>query len=327
MTGLVSRCCARLRIVSLQATHAAQSEGMKVQSTPRAAPLTPGETAPLLTPGASSSHGATAAPAVELPLRTSSSGLMQGIDSMLSGVPKRATVEAIGTTGIAVDLRGGPAFRGQVISALQKLRTAPTGQAVLNQVASIHQMYPEKRVVITPATGPTATLGTWHHPKSAAPGQNFLDTVVAKPTQDAFMPFVAGPGVDTAVVLFNPKNGRDYANDPHHGQPAPQLSHVELGHELIHASRYLHGAAYAIPMGDSTADRNTPAAEEELRTTGVGPWRNEPISENALRRDLGLPERQSYVGNRGTRLREPLEKNSPQTDARLAALGAKLKQD
>jgi hypothetical protein len=252
---------------------------------------------------------------------------MQGLDSLMSGVPRRASVVRTEAPGIGVDSRGGEVFRRQVLSALQKLRAAPTGRAVLDQVASIHAMYPEKGVVITPTSGPTATLGTWREPASAFPLKNFMATAVARPTGDAFMPFAAGPGVDTAVVLFNPGQGRDYAHDPDMGTRTPDLAHVDLGHELVHANRFLHGAAYSVPMGDSTVDRNTPAAEEELRTTGVGPWRDEPISENAMRRELGLAERLSYVGNRGTRLREPLEKNSPQTEARLTALGTKSKQD
>jgi len=56
--------------------------------------------------------------------------------------------------------------------------------------------------------------------------------------------------------------------------------HIVLAHELIHCLHNLTG---------NNADK-----DEEIRTTGIGKYADEAMSENALRREFGLPERQSY---------------------------------
>lgn len=262
---------------------------------------------------------------VDVSLRTSRSNMWQRLDSSLSGLPTKARVERTAVPGVYVDHAGSDAFKQSTHGALRRLASLPTGNTLLKQVSSMHAMHPEKRVVILPTDKETVTAATWHAPKNVLPGFNHLETAVARPTQDGFMPWVAGPGVDTAVIRYNHQVGRDYASDPHKGKVDPALAFVDLGHEMIHANRLLHGGQYDVPIGDSLTDSNNPAAEEELRTTGAGPWRNEPISENTMRRELGLAERGSYGGNPGTRLRPPPEQNSPHTDGRLRELQAETR--
>jgi hypothetical protein len=259
--------------------------------------------------------------------KTSSLAMLQQAVTSETGVEPEAWVEPSGWPGIGLNQESSPEFRAQVRHSLQQLQETPTGRAVLRQIEAIHAMYPDKQVVIQPTAGPTATQAAWREPAHALVAWNFAESAVAQVTGDPFMPYVAGRGVDTAVVRFNPEQGRDYASDADVGRADARLAFVDLGHELIHASHFLHGASYGTPLGDSRRDRNSAAAEEELRTTGAGPWRDEPVSDNGIRRDLGLAQRLGHGGNRGERLREPPERNSPQTERKLAELGAKLKQD
>jgi hypothetical protein len=233
------------------------------------------------------------------------------------GVQPQAWAVPSASPGIGINRDSSPAFRDKVDQSLQRLQEIPAGQAVLKQIESITAMYPEKQVVIQPTTGPMVTIPAWEEPKHRLQSWNFADTAVASVTGDAFMPYVAGKGVDTAVVMFHAEKGYDYAADPDHGRQDPSHAFLGLGHELAHASHMLHGAHYGTPVSSSTRDRNSAAAEEELRTTGAGPWKDEPVSENAMRRDLGLAERRSYCGNPGRHLRQPPERNSPETAQKL----------
>ena len=90
-------------------------------------------------------------------------------------------------------------------------------------------------------------------------------------------------------VLYNP----DTATLPEAQGPdgAPCLpSHVILGHELIHAyhlmtGKLLHGQ-YELTEGT--------ANHEEAQTIGVGPYAGDELTENALRREVGLAERTKH---------------------------------
>jgi hypothetical protein len=95
-------------------------------------------------------------------------------------------------------------------------------------------------------------------------------------------------------------NGSDWDNPP---------TAVTLGHELTHASHLTHGDGENIGAGgpvpnDSSSGLAVGRAEEERRTVGLGPdpdhgmnsdYTGEPYSENSIRRDLGEPERTSYL--------------------------------
>jgi hypothetical protein len=145
-------------------------------------------------------------------------------------------------------------------------------------------MDPRKRVVIVKAKD------------SEAVGLASADTV-AKPTGDPFMPYVAGAGQAQVTVRFNPAEGYRYQNGSHEDLPAPDRSFVTLGHELIHASRLLNGATFREARGPSHCDWDTGAAEEELRTVGVGKHADEYPSENAIRREHDTaPERPGGQG-------------------------------
>ncbi|MDH5547430.1 MAG: type III secretion system effector protein [Gammaproteobacteria bacterium] len=71
--------------------------------------------------------------------------------------------------------------------------------------------------------------------------------------------------------------------------------YVALGHELIHCMHFMSGDTnrYKLKNGfDSAGD--TYEKHEEARTVGLGIYRNTRISENAIRREAGIPERLYY---------------------------------
>jgi hypothetical protein len=61
---------------------------------------------------------------------------------------------------------------------------------------------------------------------------------------------------------------------------------ISLAHELIHAFHNISGNAYPERVDD--------VKREELYTTGVGPYKNTRISENAIRKEHGFPLRPHY---------------------------------
>jgi hypothetical protein len=80
-------------------------------------------------------------------------------------------------------------------------------------------------------------------------------------------------------VRFNPDKYYIYnGQDPWNYRPAE----IGLAHELIHA---LH---------DVTQTMGNTRMNEENRTVGLGPYANDPITENAVRGDYGIPLRPTY---------------------------------
>jgi len=66
---------------------------------------------------------------------------------------------------------------------------------------------------------------------------------------------------------------------------------IALAHELIHALHHLSGTSYAEVV-------DAPGGEvrrEEMWTTGLGPYANTRLSENAIRAQAGLPLRTHYT--------------------------------
>ncbi|WP_201279930.1 M91 family zinc metallopeptidase [Pseudomonas fragariae (ex Marin et al. 2024)] len=216
-------------------------------------------------------------------------------------------------TGIYIETTGNPNrsdYYKETTSALDELNRGHAGRTVIRNIEAACEMDPEKRVVISKTDqGSEANMpGHW--------------TGCARPTRDPFVPFVAGRG-ESVAVRYNSRFGRRFDNQSVNGQPDPSLAYVFLGHELIHASRTLQGTQYRVSRGRPDVDEDSGAAEEELRTVGIGQYEDEYPSENAIRREHGLAPRTSYSGNTGTNLREPPERNSQYTEARLRSLNAR----
>jgi uncharacterized Zn-binding protein involved in type VI secretion len=84
----------------------------------------------------------------------------------------------------------------------------------------------------------------------------------------------SGKGSDS-TVKFNP----DF-------KPGGLPNEDVLGHELIHAN---HNA-----YGERETGKTGGVKDEELKTVGLPPFPEKGLTENSLRKDLGLPKRTSY---------------------------------
>jgi hypothetical protein len=87
-----------------------------------------------------------------------------------------------------------------------------------------------------------------------------------------------------AVVRYDP----DRAYEAVGGILTP--AYIALAHELIHA---LHGLSGDLLEEYSWETQG--ALREEARTVGIGPYCQQRISENAIRKERGLPLRQYYA--------------------------------
>lgn len=228
---------------------------------------------------------------------------------------RSSQVEASGYQGVYLDQNASNDFKKSTRKSLGRLARTPAGSTALQHLASINEMNPRKKVLITPDSSPPR--GSHALPGWIRPGNSFSElqkTLYARPTGDHFMPMVASEGCDVGVVTYNTEHGERFSDTTSaYGAHDPSLSYVYLGHELIHASRKLHGE-----------ELNDPARlHEELRTTGVGPWVSEYPSENAIRREHGLAARPSYSGETGDGIAWHVG-NSEYTDSRLHSLGASV---
>jgi hypothetical protein len=99
--------------------------------------------------------------------------------------------------------------------------------------------------------------------------------------------FFAGKGSKTVIYIH-----LNETSDAMYTRLAGCLtpSWIALAHELIHAWHHLGGNQYAEEINVS----GTGIKREELWTTGIGPYANTRISENALRQEAGLPLRAHY---------------------------------
>ena len=75
----------------------------------------------------------------------------------------------------------------------------------------------------------------------------------------------------------------------------------ELGfyHELVHAYHFDRGDSAISDgrVGSVCAEVPTDIMESELQAVGLGEWATEPVSENAIRAQLGAPLRPTYGGS------------------------------
>lgn len=79
-------------------------------------------------------------------------------------------------------------------------------------------------------------------------------------------------------IIFTPEYDMYDASEPWMVPP----KEIYLAHELVHVHHMLRG--------DNYSDNIT----EEYKTVGLFPWDNEKFSENAIRRDYGVPLRPKY---------------------------------
>lgn len=92
-------------------------------------------------------------------------------------------------------------------------------------------------------------------------------------------------------VLYDPSYGSGYTKSVGITTPA----YVALAHELIHALHVISGDVIkSYSWKNGTANSSCGAILEEARTVGCGAYQRIYISENAIRREHGLPLRKYY---------------------------------
>ena len=206
-------------------------------------------------------------------------------------------------TGIAITVdRTQPMFVAIVNETLKSLNSLQTGRALLAAIAQTVPVdnrgfkilidrvsIPYKQAMDTTGRPELTNAGNYKFRTSG--GRSF-----ATPAQQALgvgsaAAEIPGDGVSAIVgwcqnqCSYTPRTGPN-AGKMHLVPPA-----VTLGHELIHAFHSLKGV---LKSGRSIEIYGKLTSEEEAATVGLDKYRDEPYTENKLRKDTRLPERLSY---------------------------------
>lgn len=165
-----------------------------------------------------------------------------------------------GTSNIKVE--GDEDFKKKTYEALDRLSQTPTGLALLQELEKSGKPVTIKQT--PPGKGNTENADKWN--------DGLYDRDNGKP----------GPGTGS-TVLFNPDRDKLNGEDWHERDPA-----IGLGHELIHSYHDANGTTDGRPDVEYTdADGNKQSAPGyELQTVGLGEYKDEPFTENALREDF-----------------------------------------
>jgi uncharacterized Zn-binding protein involved in type VI secretion len=186
-------------------------------------------------------------------------GAGAGAPAGAAGAAAGAGVGTGTTYGTAIKLEGDEAFRNATIADLDKIKSTPTGKAMLEALEKSG-----KTVTIKPTTGGNGVTGL----SSGA----FKNVDGTKGT---------GSG---STVSYNPKK-KKIGNKRWEKRPPA----VGLAHELVHAVHAANGDISTKPVkNDSKPDPSNPKAyatekEEEVRTVGIAPYDKESYSENKIR--------------------------------------------
>jgi|SRR5215467_15414393 len=160
-------------------------------------------------------------------------------------------------------LKGDPDFQNKLIRDLYQLSTTPTGKALIDGLGASG-----KPITFVPDSDPQNSFCT---PDSGSDAQN-------------------GTGTGSTIA-YNP-NAKQNVFD-RSGNAIAQPVQVVLGHEMAHALANAQGTQ------QTGTDPNPPASEpkidrEEAQAIGTGSHSAQNPSENSLRRDMGLPERDNH---------------------------------
>lgn len=161
--------------------------------------------------------------------------------------------------GQGIRIEGSPSFVASVEGTLDHLKRLPSGQTLVDQLGRTgHQ---------------TVIRDLRRRPISNAEKQNaYVEVLPPGQVRDAILSPDGRPGAGTgALVMWNP----DF-NPKEFRQP------IILGHELLHA---LHVHKGEVDTTLKATGRDEGVKLEELRTSGLESYAQEPISENKLRRE------------------------------------------
>jgi hypothetical protein len=189
-------------------------------------------------------------------------------------------------TGIWTGAGYGGRFFTQCLQDLRTIMSRPIGKDLLDLIAKRHHGIGTKEggrtITIKPQFSNLTKIGGVTGP---APGENENLKLRLGSYGDRLR--LPGRGLSCTVryAAFM-TDGSDYQK-AHHNSP----SFITLAHELIHAWHYLSGTV----EGEAVATKQGEARREEMLTTGLGPYANTRISENAIRAEHSLPRREYYT--------------------------------
>lgn len=186
-----------------------------------------------------------------------------------------------------------PMFAARALIALNTLATVEVGRELFRAIKNACSAWGfqpgmlSKRVFIERSTTactaiPTTDTRATFRRSLQQPGQGQL--LVAHAYARTVQRNVGCSG----IVRWNPSNAV-------FGSQRNRPSYIALAHELIHCLHYVTGTCHRIPALTFDLTVDSGLAEEEARTTGLFPFDNEPLSENAFRRAFGLPSRTEYA--------------------------------
>ncbi len=193
-------------------------------------------------------------------------GVASAILAAISPAYPRAVLQPDGSfvteysEGIVI--KGTPEYQVKAVAALDRLNQTPTGKGLIE---SINESGKKVTIIAPdPGKGNTEYAANWD--------DGLYDYANDEP----------GPGSDS-TVKFNPDRNKLNGEDWMTRDPA-----IGLGHELIHANHDAHGTTDGRDnVGYKGADgKNYTAPGYEVQTVGLGPHKDEPYTENKLRKDF-----------------------------------------
>jgi len=181
--------------------------------------------------------------------------------------------EPYGNPGSAIIIEGRKSFREEVTTALDRLKSTPTGAGLLSMITQ-YNLGNSVRIRFSRSSGQCHYVGS-----GIIPGFVVEESDVRKALQ-------AGRG--TSSVVLTDGDGREFFLQ--RGTKDPRALARLLAHELLHA---LH-AMWSQVSPRRFENPDLAPTHEEARTVGLGPYADEWLTENRIRLELGLPPRTKY---------------------------------
>ena len=188
------------------------------------------------------------------------------------------------------------AFVLKVKMDLDKIASKPVGQDLLQLIAKRHKG-------VGTQFGKTVTIKCGMPTLSPPPGETSsmsrTSTIATDPNDKEYMSTknVAG----TPMLFAGCGSSADIYYDPNLNYDSivgiKTPTYVALAHELIHAYHYLSGSLIGdMALLPKSYDRLIARFQliEEAKTVGAGDYKSARISENAIRREHNIKERQYY---------------------------------
>ncbi|CDG85992.1 XopG/HopH/AvrPtoH family type III secretion system effector [Janthinobacterium agaricidamnosum] len=179
--------------------------------------------------------------------------------------------------------------------AIEKIASKKNGASLLDEIQKLSTNGKALKVVVVSVNSAARPVLTEKQAEAHQVSKNeFHAAHNAKAIQLASKQSLGRKGEGTSASIdWNP---RQSVKIDASGRPKliddTSLSFASLAHELVHGYRMMKGT-----FTGGTSDRydpSTPAAEEEDRAVGTGKFSKEPLSENGIRSEHGLPLRQFY---------------------------------